>query len=137
MSGYRVEPRIYRLVFEDRPGLEVRVRSVELGVFLDIIGMAGMDVTRLTAANVEEVAHLFDVFAAALVGWNLETGDGPVPATVEGLRSLEFDFVLELVQAWMDAIASVPGPLGASSNGGDRSLEASLPMAASSPSPPS
>ena len=88
---------------------------------------------------------MFTGFAEALVSWNLEE---PVldaageeadetrsePATLEGLYSQDMAFALQVIRAWMDAVASVPTPLGQRSADGSPSLEASLPMEVSSPS---
>lgn len=127
--GYRPERKIYRLSFEDHPGLEVRAKSVPLGEFLSISELAGVNGRDVTRQDTAKVAELFSGFAGALVDWNLEDDGGtPVPATLEGLYSQDFDFALEIIVGWMESIAGVPGPLDKPSSSGSPSLEASLPM---------
>lgn len=137
MSGYVRERRVFKLRFddEDMDGLQVRARSVPLGVFLDLVKL--LDVTDTRSVNSEDarkVDQLFEGFAKALVDWNLEEPEGvPVPATFEGLKSQDVDFSLHIVRAWIGALTQVTGPLGNGSSGGGRSLELSMPMEARSP----
>ena len=102
--GYRKQPKRYRLKFEDHPGLEVTMGSVAVGDFLELAKL-------VTDTNAEAVGKLLGIFADALVSWNLEDDAGAVPADVKGVAAQDFDFVLELVMAWMEAIASVDTPL--------------------------
>jgi hypothetical protein len=151
--GFVRQQRIYKLVFADdeMAGLEVRARGVPLGTFLELIDLASVfdglddDTTNLTPEEAGKVRQLFEAFGGVLVSWNLEQpeldADGeetgasvPVPATLAGLYTQDMAFVFQVIQAWMGAIASVAGPLGPPSAGGAPSLEASMPMAVSSPS---
>jgi hypothetical protein len=59
---------------------------------------------------------------------------GPVPPTLEGVKSQDYEFMLEVIGEWMTAIGGVPAPLGQRSAGGVPSVVASLPMAPLSPS---
>lgn len=139
-----VRNRVYKIVFEaaDMDGLEVRAKSVPLGQVLKLTKLAGRDLRALDQeTQVETIDEMLQMFAAALVSWNVEDEhpDGtrtPVPANFEGLKSQDFDFVMEIVLAWMDALMGVSGPLGKRSPSGDRSLEESLPMETLSPSLP-
>ena len=131
--GYRAPRKTFRLVFEDedRAGLEVRARSASVGRLLEIEEKDGA----------ESVRMLFEAFADALEGWNLEDEDGnPVPATLAGLMSLDLDFATDLVAAWKEGITGISGPLERKSNGGAPSpdgapAELSIPMEPSSASP--
>ncbi len=141
--GYKRQRKIHVLRFAedtgDLEGLEVRVYSLSVGQLLDM--------SRLTdAANrsTEDSERLFTDFAAALISWNLEDEAGlddegvsnepvPVPATLDGVRSCDLDFILRIVKAWMDAIAKVPDPLTSPSGSGPRFPEGSLPMEPLSP----
>jgi hypothetical protein len=133
--GYKRNPRIYRLIFEDGEysGLIVRVRSMPLGQFLEIAALA--DASNHSDGEVEK---LFKAFAGALVDWNLET-DGPegetwpVPADLDGLYDQDLEFGLFLIGEWVRAIGGVPDPLAGSSTSGGTSPVASLPMEVSSP----
>lgn len=89
--------------------------------------------------------ELLEAFAAVLLSWDLEERldqEGPsvaVPATLEGLRSQDIDFVVHVVVQWHQVLAGVHddegGDLGKDSTSGDRFPEASLPMEPPSPSP--
>lgn len=134
--GYRRPVKAYRLKFadEDMAGLDVTARSLPIGEFLKLTELATLGDDPKAAA--EGAADVFRVFAAALVGWNLEDADGtPVPATYEGITGQDFDFVMKIVSAWMSAMSDVTPPLlNGSSSGGISGLERSLPMEPLSPS---
>jgi hypothetical protein len=123
--GFVNEETVYKLVFEDPKyaGLEVKAGSVAAKVLLDI---AKIDLNRATQAELEIV---FKIFAAAIVEWNLEKPQGtPVPATLDGLLSQDLPFVLSMIMAWMQAIASVPDSLKAKLSAGRPLAEQSIPM---------
>lgn len=124
--GYRRERKVYKLVFEDPQyeGLEIRAASIPVGKLLKLANVG--DLNNVTQ---EELSAIFEVFAGALISWNLEEDDGtPVPTTVDGLYTLEIDFIMQIISAWMEAVAGVPGPLRQRSSNGSRSVEQSLPM---------
>ena len=129
--GYRRQPTVYRLVFQEYEGLEVTARSVSVEELLKITGLANQMTAKPDDKQVEE---LFGFFASRLVSWNLEDEDGkPVPATLKGLLGEEMGFILKIVQAWVRAITGVSPPLSnGSSNGpaGRNPLEESIPMMA-------
>ena len=53
-------------------------------------------------------------------------------ADLVGIKTLDFDFVIEIVMAWVQAMGGVDNPLKSGSSNGATSLESSMPM-----SPPS
>lgn len=137
--GYRPEPKLYRLTFDDHPGLICRARSTSAGAFL---GIAELSDTA-NANDVESCRELFRKFSDVLVSWNLDyaldgpLGDNdepvwlegdPVPPTYGGLLTQDLDLVLTLIEGWMEAVAGVPVPLAKPSSGGRPSLVESLPM---------
>jgi hypothetical protein len=129
--GFRKEPTLYRLKFEDESfeGLEVMAKSVPLKDFLALNKMSS---ETDSAKQVEQSEALFRKFAEALISWNLEDENGkPVPTTYNGLVSQEMAFVTEIIKAWMDAIASVPKTSKSNSNGSGTYPEVSIPMAVS------
>lgn len=131
--GFVPEGKVYRLRFvdDDMAGLVVTARSTNLGAFLDVAEWVDIDPKSASKEDLRKLASLFETFAGALVSWNVEQPAGvPVPATLEGLRSQDVDFCLEIIRAWFEAIGGVPGPLGARSSNGGKSLEASIPMEA-------
>lgn len=133
--GYRRERKVYRLNFEGDPemdGLVVKVRSTSIGNLLQVAGLlvlADRDVDELQPDDIARLDQLFDGFAGSLVEWNLEDEQGtPVPATPDGVKGQDADFILPIVKAWFTAMNGVPTPLGAPSSDGGRSLERSIPM---------
>lgn len=131
--GYVRERKVLRLRFADpeMDGLIVRARVISLGQFLEVVGLREVDPKSMGR---EELDKLFGVFVGALLEWNLEEPAGvPVPVTIEGVHSQDADFIMAIIRAWVDGIASVSGPLGAASSNGGRSLEASMPMESPSP----
>ncbi len=128
-AGHRPEPKLYRLAYEDREGLQVTCKSLSIGSFLKIAKLAGgIDATN--PESLKAVGELFDMFSKALVSWNVVDDDGaPVPTTVAGIETQDLDFILETVMAWVSAIADVAPPLPAASNSGATAQVPSLPMA--------
>ena len=127
--GYRRQPTVYRLIFQEYEGLEVMARSVSVEELLKITGLANQMTSK---PDNKQVEALFGFFAKRLVSWNLEDEDGkPVPATLKGLLGEELGFILNIVQAWVRAITGVSPPLLNGSSGGPAGrspLEDSIPM---------
>lgn len=130
--GYRLQPKVYSLKFEDHPGLEVTARSVSVEELITILKLAD---AMTGTPDEKQIQQLFGWFMKRVVGWNLEGEDGkPVPATVKGLLGQDFDFALMLIMAWVQAISSVRRPLveapAGTGNGTapGNPLEASIPM---------
>ena len=136
--GYVRKRRVYRLRFEDEEldGLVVKVRSASVGRLLEFMRfLAGLSDDDLIADDVEKFAGLFESFAEVLEEWNLEDEDGrPVPATLEGVRTQDADFVMDIMRVWFQAVTQPPGPLPATSSAGGPSAAPPLPMEPLSPS---
>lgn len=137
MSGYNPGATVYKLVFVDREGLIVKMLSLPTGEFLMVAKMADLAESLDEAEALVELRGLLGVFAKYLVCWNVELPVDPadpespveaLPTTVEGVLRLELDLVLEMILAWVDAVAGTSGPLGRPSTSGDLALEASIPM---------
>jgi hypothetical protein len=132
--GYTPQRTTYLLDFGDRyGGLEVKVRAGTLGQLLELQGLgSGEDSTP------EQNRELLERFAALLVRWNITNeDDSPVPATLDGLLSLEPGLAMDIVQAGAQALGGVAPPLPDASDGGGPSAVASLPTVPLSPDPPS
>ena len=126
--------RVLRLVFDDPDleGFEVRVRPLSVGQVTDL-GTMDKDLPPGQAFE-----RYLPAFVAALVDWNLEEPDGtPVPATLEGLRSLDIPFATALIRAWTAGTAGLSPPLAQPSPSGQPSAEPSIPMEVLSSSPSS
>jgi hypothetical protein len=123
--GFKPTRKRYHLKFADPEmnGLEVVAHAGSTGDVLAIMGLSDGDV--------HAGAESLKVFAKCLVSWNIEDEDGkPVPADLDGLKSLDLDFVMLLIQGWVQAVQDVPAPLEKPSNSGKPYPEASLPMEA-------
>jgi hypothetical protein len=141
MGGYRKKPKLYTLKWaegDELHGLEVTTKGASIERLTSLAGMAqkvrGDDAD--VAMALAEADKLFGAFAACLVSWNLEDENGaPLPPTYEAITGLDdFDFVIDLVTTWLDAVSGVDNPLPQGSANGASALEASLPMETLSPS---
>jgi hypothetical protein len=132
--GYKPTRKVYKLVFadEEMDGLVVRCHSVPIGEMMSIVGLVRLREVKpadMTAEDLAMVNRPFELFADALVSWNVEDETGvPVPATLAGVMTQDADFLNAVIKAWMENVAGIPGPLARSSTGGTPSLEESIPM---------
>jgi hypothetical protein len=89
VSGYRSPGRTRRLVYDEGsnfPGLWVETH--------------GLTFDEWAATNT--VDQLVEIFAAKLVSWNWETGDGePVPPTREGIGRLDASEFRSVASDWL------------------------------------
>lgn len=113
---YQRKPKTYTLKFEDYPGLQVVMKGLSIDGFMSMARQAssvsGLDLSAPDGQKISDglaaVDGLFSRFAASLLSWNLDDEKGePVPADLDGVTSQDFDFILEVTLAWMDAIAAV------------------------------
>lgn len=131
--GFKRVKKVYNLVFaaEDMQGLEVKAHSMPLG---DLMAMADV-LDNLDKASIDDVDGVLATFAQVLVSWNLEDDDDrPIPATLDGLKSQDQEFVFGIVMSYVNAVSGVSAPLPQTSPGGEPSLVASIPMDVSSAS---
>lgn len=100
----------FKLVFEEFPGLTIRVRRAN---FAGLLATAeAMPVLRRSVARragLNDVANLRAwrklcvALGDALVSWDLRNGAEPVPATARGLMAQDFGFVMTVAHAWSQA----------------------------------
>lgn len=137
--GFERPGKQFTLAFEEARynGLVVKMGFLTTGQFLEVTGLASAVQQDDLAKQAAEVRQLIEITASRLVSWNLEDLGQPVPATVAGLMDQDFGFVMDIVTAWLSAIAGVSPPLPGSSSAGGKSPEGSIPMEPLSPSPPS
>jgi hypothetical protein len=137
--GYRPRHKVFKLVFADpeMDGLIVRVRAIRIGEMRELLDLADLDTSYLQPGDAGKASRMFEMFADALISWNVEDDQGsPVPATLEGISAQDGDFIQAIVKEWLN-IFKVAGPLGNGSSDGGRSLEESLATASQSQSHPS
>lgn len=145
--GYRKQAKTYNLSWADDHelhGLEVSLKGLTVAKILSLGSSASAVTTDAKGAltgGTAEAEDMFATFASALVRWNLEDEDGtPVPATFDGVKAQDFDFILDLIITWMEAVAGTgrdkggDSPLNGGSGSGRAALEESLPMETLSPS---
>jgi hypothetical protein len=137
-QGYK--RKTYKLKWptgHDLHGLIVVTKGLSVEKTFGLASLAAaMGAESDTAAKVEAANKLFAGFAERLVSWNLEDDDGPVPATLDGVKDQDMGFMIGLISTWMDAVSSVDTPLPSGSpNGQTPDPAVSLPMEPLSPSP--
>jgi hypothetical protein len=134
VTAFEAPRTVYKLEFEGEEfgGLVVRVRALTFAELRDNRDLLysgwetdqGLDRDRWEA----NVDALHQLFADHLVDWNLSDGGEPVPATLDGLRSQEGQFIGRLVGAWRSNTIGVSVPLEQPSADGEQSVELSIPM---------
>lgn len=124
--AYKRKRKVYNLDFEgtEYEGLEVKVRGLTTGEYLEIVS--------LSAPGTEgdrETEGMLRMFSNHLVSWNLldEDTNLPVPTTYEGVTSNDFVMNMYIINAWTDAIATVPERTEKKSLPGSDPLVASIP----------
>lgn len=137
MSRYKPKGTVYKLIFADPEfeGLEVRAKSISIAELMYVAGLK--DSLAVDDPDVAQVEEMFKIFAKALVDWNVDeevtdadgnTTDVPVPANMDGIKKQEVTFILSIISAWVDTIATVPGFLEKQSNSTKPSLAESIKM---------
>jgi hypothetical protein len=120
--------KILQFADGDLAGLVIRVRAVSVGALQELL-------TKLDElSNMEAMPYIARSLADHLIGWNIDDENGdPVPATYEGILSLDPAELAEIGRAWMQSVSGavpVDSPLGESSPSGVPSAgeEPALPM---------
>lgn len=126
-GGFEVPETLIGLDFSDTPykGLEVTVEAGSIGEYLDMDDLAAQGENR----------QMLRRFAALLHSWNLTRKGVPVPATYEGLLTLEPAFSEMITVVWQKNVTSAPPPLQNGSASGASSPEAQLAAASRSLGP--
>lgn len=131
--GFTPKKTIYRLDFEgtDLDGAEVRMRASSLGLAFDVVGLIGVDEDNATPEDIERALQQYVELADHLVSWNLDDDNGdPLPADLEGLKTLEIRYVRMIAEAWQRAQVDVPGPLPSGLSNGQQPPDLlGIPMA--------
>lgn len=152
--GYRPEPTIYKLDFDQSTGLDglfVRVKCCTMKEFNDMLrGSNAPELKQLENIDEDDPAALtklmalmqdlnkvaadanessLQLFLKYVVEWDLEGDDGKiVPLTMEGIGTVEKPVIGKIISAWHTAMMAVPRPLKSASANGRRSEEATLGM---------
>lgn len=148
--GYQPSKKLYNLMFEDFPGLEVVAAGTSLG---KLMHLSSLDI-QINEPDEEKRMYVFKFFAGQLVKWNVDhpeidtlddleevpEGEGskmvcrlckcmpgaPMPCTVASLLCLELSFIMRIIFGWMSAIARVSVPKELSLSAGGNNIEEAM-----------
>lgn len=106
--------RTYDLAFREHAGLVVRTRRPSYGALLLLEeaervlgpGLAGTAVTG--SARARALLPAVEAFAESLDGWTLLIDGVAVPPTLAGVKSLDYELVIDLVLTWYRRVALRP-----------------------------
>lgn len=115
--GYKKVPTIHTLdSIDGEDGLVVRLKSVSFGKVRRLLKL-------VEGSDEQEVMNELVVsLERAIVSWNLEDEDGPVGTDLASIEAQEFDFVLKIINTWLDkmtGVSSADGDLGKGSPSGE------------------
>lgn len=119
--GFKPPRSVYRLDFEgtELEGLEMRMRGGKLAQAFAATDLVGISETNATKEDVELALGQYQELADHLISWNYEDDDNrPVPANLDGLKTMEIRHVNMIAAAWQKAQVDVPGPLPSASSPG-------------------
>lgn len=130
-EGFTPPKTIYVLDFDgtELAGLKAKMRGGKLGAAFEVAPLVGADLDNLTSENTKAALAQYEDMAAHLVEWNIldDTGN-KVPATLDGLKTLEVRHVNMIAEAWQRAQVGVPGPLPIASPTGPPPDLPTIPM---------
>lgn len=121
--------KLYKLLFEDMPGLEVFAREPSVGQLMEMNELGDMDAKTLDAAKMR---GLFRTFAGLLDSWNVTRKGEPVPADYGGIATMSPGLVMRIVTALAKAVGEPDPTSPAGSPSGGTSEEASLGLGSAS-----
>lgn len=122
--GYKPQSKLYKVVFTDKPGLEIFCKGTSLGKLLALQGMQ----LNLNEQDPDKKTAAFKFFASRIVRWTMEHPDvddpddvtengtcvlcgqtpgEPLEPTVKGLMCLEVSEVMGIIFGYMSAVAQV------------------------------
>lgn len=144
VMGFEPKQKVYKLRFEDPDlqGLVVKVESAPVGAIMcatELAGLQDLDFSDRMSLSAEELTtlgkliELFEMFADALIEWNLTKKGEPVPATLEGIKRQDTGLIMYIIHQWANASGGVSDPLEKPSTSGQQSAVAYLPMEKLSP----
>jgi len=129
MTGYKRQPRLYRLTFDDDSelgGFECTLKGVSVDEFLTL-SMAA-DVLKTPAGRTREnVEAQFVMLASLTTAWNLVGDDDkPVPVSYDALKTFDYAYVNRILRAYIRAVSQVPKDSNSDSPPGGPSQEEQL-----------
>lgn len=125
--GYKRNKTIYTLDLSDTEdaGLTVKMTGLSIGKLLELDKVQ----QESSEGSNDETVRLLKEFADHLLFWDLEDDNGkPVPTTLKGVHSQDLDFILMLINKWLECLLGTPKELGKGSNSGETFPEALIPV---------
>ncbi len=111
-------------------GLEIRMRSISLGVVRELTRFQALDVSgEVTEDDMAVIVGVASTLAGLVSSWNIEDDDGnPVPVTAETVAGLDLGILFAAIGQLLDKVVSIGAPLGTPSTGGASPVAPSIPM---------
>ncbi len=121
--GFKRKRKVYKLDFTgtEYQGLEVRLTGLTTGEFLEFAAL------NANSEDANETEKLLQFFARHLISWNLEDENGPVPATLEGVKDNDLSMSVFIMEAWTAALTEVPAKTEKKSSDGELPLTELIP----------
>lgn len=126
--GYQEPEQTATLVIDEGKfaGAEVTVRTdIILGVYEDLMALLTRTEGETTAEKSARYRTLTELLGdEVLRGWNILDGRGrPRPATPEGLRRVDAEFIGDIIGLYLGALGTVASPLPEGSPNGSTAGE--------------
>ena len=119
--GYRPKKRRAELRFKGtfHDGAEVGT---------DLSASAGVVQDMQIAINVGKLTDIHEIAAEhVILDWNIERDDGElIPITMEGLREIDHNLLMTILNSWLEAIGKIDAPLSGPSNNGSTQAPTNL-----------
>jgi hypothetical protein len=125
--AYTRKPKVFRVSFEEPhplAGLTLQTKGLSVKEFaafglrlgeVAMVERAGTDADQLSELRnlIGAIDEVKAMFADKLIEWDMLEEDGsPVPATLEGVLSLDDDEFFGVVNEWLTAIGGVDDQMG-------------------------
>lgn len=118
--GFTAPTAIFPLTFQNPAlqGLEVWMARPPITVIGDMMMFGKLTPDNMTDEDVARLVRVFDAFSKSLQRWNVEidvlnengipTGEKEaVPATKEGVESLDGNFLLLIILGWIETVTGL------------------------------
>ncbi len=116
--GYRPQRKLFHVTFQgtDFDGWEVWMRELSIEQLADLLALQSAAEDRNDA---EALRSLVEATGEQIDRWNVEDDDGvPILPSHGALVALGLGHALALIDGWLGAMVSVPGPLDSRSTNG-------------------
>lgn len=118
--GFVVPTEIFPLTFSNPAldGLEVWMTRPSVDTIGDMMMLGNLKKNSMTQEDVATLKRVFDAFITSLQRWNVQAqildANGivtdslrDVPATEEGVRSLDGNFLLQVILGWVETVTGI------------------------------